>query len=343
MDPRKPRRIGDYELLAQLGRGGMAQVFAARRLGEPAAPVVALKKLDAPGDPDAHARFVDEARVLAMLSHPHIATVFEVEVDGPVPYMVMELVDGVDLRTLMKRCCTIDALPSFPAALTIIAQAALALDHAHRRTDVDGRPLRLVHRDISLSNLMITRSGDVKVLDFGIARSRLSTVHTEPGLVRGKPAYMAPEQALGHHVTYRADIFSLGVVLYELTTGVRCFNAASDVESMCAVVRGEYTLPSEFRTDYPPMLERAIQVALATDPDNRFASCAQFVTALEDVMAEHRWIGGADKVATMVANAFSSPHTPVPCRDVPTLRGVGVGFEEQLTRGNPRMPRGNHR
>jgi eukaryotic-like serine/threonine-protein kinase len=340
MDP-APHRIGNYELLARLGKGGMAQVWAARRSDLANAPVVAVKKLDAPDDPEAHARFVDEARVLAMLAHPHIATVIEVEVGGPEPYMVMELVDGVDLRTLMQRCCSIRTLPSFAASLTIVAQAALGLDHAHRRTDPEGRPLRLVHRDVSLSNIMVTRTGDVKVVDFGIARSRLSTVHTEPGLVRGKPAYMAPEQCLARHVTHRADIFALGVVLYELTTGSRCFNAGNDIDSMFAVVSGTYTLPSVVAPDFPPSLERVIRIALATDPEHRFSSCAQMVEALGDVMAEQRWMGGPEVVAQMVATAFSS--TPAPCGPVRTIRGVGVPFDDQLTRGNPRVVRGNSR
>jgi serine/threonine protein kinase len=297
--------IGDYELLAPLGRGGMASVFSARRVDRPNSSVVALKILDAPPDVmDAYPRFIDEANLLALLSHPNIARIFKVVEARPSPYMVMEYVEGFDLRVLLNRCLDRQILPSLAAVLAIVRQAALGLDHAHRRTDRNGNPLRLVHRDVSLSNIMVTRDGWVKVVDFGIARSTISTVRTLPGLVRGKPSYMAPEHCLGREVTHLADVFALGIVLYELATGMRCFNGDSDLDRMAACVKGDYTPPCELDATFPQSLERVIVTALQTEPDKRYPSAIAMVSALDRVAAEHDWACTREAIARSVDDAL---------------------------------------
>src|SRR5690606_18431290 len=151
----------------------------------------------------------------------------------------------------------------YAIAISIIAAAAAGLDHAHRRGDAGGNPLRLVHRDVSLSNIMVGHDGSVKVVDFGIASTTISDVHTIPGVVRGKASYMSPEQCLGDELDHRTDVFALGVVLYELTTGTRCFHGKSDFERMLAVVRGDYIAPCRIVADFPPELEQVIRTALA--------------------------------------------------------------------------------
>ncbi len=283
----------------------MAQVFLGRSGTGPLARQVALKVLDQQvASDDLTDLFLTEGRVVAMLQHPNIASVIDVNVDDGMLYLAMEYVDGVDLRELMVACLDRKELPSYEVALSIIAQAATGLDHAHRRCDADGRPLRLVHRDVSLTNIMVTHDGGVKVVDFGIARSTLSSNRTVPGTVRGKPSYMAPEQCLGEAIDHRADVFALGVVLYELTTGVRCFEGESDFDRMLAVVRGSFQVPSSIIPDFPADLETVILTAMANDPDQRYASCAALVAALEEILRERGWAGGASAVSRVMKCLF---------------------------------------
>jgi serine/threonine protein kinase len=203
-----------------------------------------------------------------------------------------------------------NALPSYEFSLSVVAQAAAGLDHAHRRCDLDGKPLRLVHRDVSLTNIMVGHDGIVKVVDFGIARSTLSSVHTSPGVVRGKASYMSPEQCVGDRVDHRTDVFALGIVLYELTTGTRCFAGKSDFERMLAVVQGDYIAPSDLVAEYPPELEQVVRTALAANPEHRYPSCAAMIDALERVMKGRGWLGGSAAIHRTMHELFGDVKTP---------------------------------
>src|SRR4051812_45371048 len=251
-------RLGNYELVRLLAQGGMTDIYLARQIGLDR--TVAVKVLNAQRALDAEscALFMDEARLVGMLSHANLAAIHEVAAHGDVHSLAMEYVDGAALREVLARAEQRQVALPFEAALTIIANAAAALDHAHRRCGPDGRPLHLVHRDVSLSNIMVARDGSVKVIDFGIAISTASMHHTNPGIVRGKASYMSPEQCLGDAVDLRTDVFALGIVLYELTTGRRCFSGNSDFERMVGVVRGEWAQPTDFIPDFPSSLEQVI-------------------------------------------------------------------------------------
>jgi serine/threonine-protein kinase len=144
----------------------------------------------------------------------------------------------------------------------------------------------------------------VKVVDFGIATTTIASVHTSPGIVRGKASYMSPEQCLGDRVDLRSDIFALGVVLYELTTGARCFHGKTDFERMLAVVRADYIAPSDLVANYPPELEHVIRTALASDPDQRFASAAAMIEALEHLAIAHGWVGGPGAIERLMHGLF---------------------------------------
>ncbi|MBA3455057.1 MAG: serine/threonine protein kinase [Deltaproteobacteria bacterium] len=297
-------RLGKYELVRPLGKGGMAAVYLARTGHGRFTREVALKVLEHDASHENTEMFLTEARVLGMLQHPNIASVIDVDIDDGTLYLAMEHVDGVDLRELLVACFERKELPSYEVALAIIAQAAAGLDHAHRRCDTKGRPLRIVHRDVSLTNIMVTHDGGVKVVDFGIARSTLSTAHTMPGTVRGKPSYMAPEQCTGDPVDHRTDVFALGIVLYELTTGMRCFEGESDFDRMLAVVRGTFQRPSAVQHDFPDDLEQVIMKALARDPADRYASCAAMVAALEQILRERGWAGGSSAIRRAMQVVF---------------------------------------
>jgi serine/threonine protein kinase len=250
--------------------------------------------------------FLDEARVCALLTHQNLTSVFEVDVD-PITgqhFIAMEYVHGVDLRELLAACAREHQLLPYDVALSIVAAAAAGLDHAHRRCGPDGRPLRLVHRDVSLSNIMIGHDGSVKVVDFGIATTAIATVHTSPGVVRGKASYMSPEQCLGDRVDHLTDVFALGIVLYELTTGMRCFHGKSDFERMLAVVRGDYIPPQQIIHDFPLELAEVIRTALSTNASQRYSSAAALIEAIEQVMAGHGWTTGPTTIAKLMQDLF---------------------------------------
>lgn len=306
------QRLGTYDLVKPLAHGGMAEVFLGRSAAPGYRPHVAVKVLSArrATERDSRAMFEDEARLVGLLDHPNIARVLEVAVEAGVHYLAMEYIHGADLRELVLAASRHDVAVPYEIALSIVTSAAAGLDHAHRRCDPQGKPLHLVHRDVSLSNIMVSHDGAVKVVDFGIARSTISTVHTMPGVVRGKASYMSPEQCKGDAVDHRSDVFALGVVLYELTTGARCFHGKTDFERMLAVVRGEYLAPRELVADYPPELEAVIRTALAADPAARYGSCAQLIEALEHVMAARGWIGGPLAIGKLMQQLFGTVAEP---------------------------------
>lgn len=306
-----PDQLGAYELVKPLAQGGMASVYLARTGGE-IERHVAVKVLcpQRALDADACALFLDEARVVSLLHHQNIATVHDVDVEAGHHYLAMEYIHGADLRELLLVASRQGALPSYEVSLAIVAQAAAGLHHAHTRCGADGQPLHLVHRDVSLSNIMVGHDGAVKVVDFGIARSVLSTVHTSPGVVRGKASYMSPEQCLGDKVDHRTDVFALGIVLYELTTGARCFAGKTDFDRMLAVVRGDYLRPSDLVAEYPLELEQVVRTALATDPELRYPSCAAMLEAIERVMKGRGWVGGASAIRKAMHEMFGEVREP---------------------------------
>ncbi|MEJ7597027.1 MAG: serine/threonine-protein kinase [Kofleriaceae bacterium] len=321
LEPLPLRRLGDYELIKRVARGGMADIYLAHRVGGGERPV-ALKVLNPRRAKEAEAcqMFLDEARVVALLDHHNIAAVLEVDVVDDQYYLAMEFVHGVDLRELLACAVRKQVDVPYETAVAIVVGAATGLDHAHRRTGPDGRPLCVVHRDVSLSNIMIGHDGSVKVVDFGIAQTAIATVHTSPGVVRGKASYMSPEQCLGDPVDHRADVFALGIVLYELTTGARCFSGKSDFERMLAVVRGEWLPPSQLDARYPRELELVVRRALATDPAQRYASASELCVALEQLAIDQLWVLGASSIARLARELFGEvpePWAPITYRAPP--------------------------
>ncbi|HEX5058724.1 MAG TPA: serine/threonine-protein kinase [Kofleriaceae bacterium] len=306
-------RLGNFELVRLLAQGGMADIYLARQVGiGQFERHVAVKVLNAQraSDPESCALFLDEARLVGMLNHGNLASVHEVAAQGGVHYLAMEYVHGADLREILAQAQRGDASIAYECALTIVMQAAAGLDHAHRRCAPDGRPLHLVHRDVSLSNIMVGHDGSVKLIDFGIATSAASIHRTNPGIVRGKASYMSPEQCLGDPVDLRTDVFALGVVLYEVATGRRCFQGNTDFERMLAVVQGNFVLPSEHVADFPPALEQVICKALAIKADDRFATASELIEALETVALLEGWTLGTHHTQRMMRGLFGTVVEP---------------------------------
>ncbi len=226
--------------------------------------------------------FLDEARLAAALNHQNVAQVFEVGQEGGNHYLAMEYVHGQDLRAVLAKAGQVGVRIPTELALAIVAGAAAGLHHAHDRRAQDGTPLGIVHRDVSPSNIMIGYDGAVKLLDFGIAKASARSVETQSGIIKGKFAYMSPEQCRGREVDRRSDVFSLGIILYEITTQHRCFRADSDFDTMHRIVTGDVVRPSRLVAGYPAQLEKIVMTALCTDPTRRYATASAL---LEDIEA----------------------------------------------------------
>jgi serine/threonine protein kinase len=270
-----------YEIFGKLAKGGMAEIFLAR--AATAAGVsrfVVLKRVlqERASDLQFLRMFLDEARLAAQLQHPNIAQVFDVGRLGDSYFFTMEYVHGVTVRELVQGLAG-QAVPIGPA-LAIAAGAAAGLHHAHERIGVDGRPLGIVHRDVSPSNLMVSFEGHVKVVDFGIAKATVRTQETHSGTVRGKISYLSPEQAIGGHIDRRSDVFSLGIVMWEMLTGLRLYKRSSEYASMAAVV--EEPVPPLPPTT-PPALAMLVMRALAKRPEDRWQTAQEMFDAIEAI------------------------------------------------------------
>jgi serine/threonine protein kinase len=216
------QRLGRYQLIKRLAIGGMAEIFLARVVGlEGFEKRVVLKSILAQHATDEEwvQMFLEEARLAATLQHPNIAQVFDVGRDRNVHFFTMEYVRGADVRRIMKAAERRGGVP-LEVAVAIVIGAAAGLHYAHDKTDDAGRPLGIVHRDVSPANVLVSEDGAVKVVDFGIAKAALRRAATRTGTIKGKAGWISPEQCRGDRLDRRSDIFALGILLYELTTGV---------------------------------------------------------------------------------------------------------------------------
>lgn len=275
-------RIGRYELLRRLARGGMAELYLARASGLHGFEKLCVVKLVLPHLVDDRRfvqMFLHEARMAATLDHPNIAQVTDIgELEGE-PFFVMQYVRGRDLRKIAK------ALRGAPlpldVALTVASQVAAGLHYVHESKGPEGKSLGLVHRDVSPANVMIGFDGDVKLVDFGIAKSVEQSDATRTGVIKGKVSYMSPEQCRGDAIDRRTDIFALGILLCEMTTGRRLFRGDTDFAIMSKIVEGRFPAPHEGRPEYPEALEAIVLRALRNDPEDRYQNTAEMQGDLE--------------------------------------------------------------
>ncbi|HWU86517.1 MAG TPA: serine/threonine-protein kinase, partial [Kofleriaceae bacterium] len=307
-------RIGRYELIAHLAAGGMGQVYLARSSG-PGGFVrhVVLKTLDLPGtdEDEAVAMFLDEARLLGLLHHQHISPVYEVGKDDEGQlFLVMDYIHGRTAHHVWTQTNELGAALPIDFSLTVAAAAASGLHYAHTRRDPDGRSLRIVHRDVSLSNLMIGYDGGVKLIDFGIAKATNRSTQTQAGFIKGKIGYMAPEQLRGHDVDARTDVFSLGIVLYELTTMRRAFREESDRATMDRIRTGAVVPPKAINPDFPAELERIILRALRVDPRERYPDAETMLRELDLLGHQLGLVLGDAAIVEVMSQLFEQQHEP---------------------------------
>jgi len=295
--------IGSYEILGRLGSGGMAEVFLARSLGEVGFEKrVAIKRMhpDLCREATHLQTFADEARLVAQLNHPNIVHVYAFERDGPSHYLVMEYIKGITLLRALQECLDrrLDVPPEAAAAIGV--QVCDALAYAHTARTYGGQPMHIVHRDIKPANIMLTRRGQVKITDFGVARATTNLHQTLPGTGKGTLAYMAPEQLEGDPITPRADLFSVGVVLFELFVGRRLFEDTG--LSKFLERRKEGVRREDFAALYHlyPDLVPILTSALARETEERYADAAAMGDDLRTLPISHthqdiaRWLRELD-------------------------------------------------
>jgi serine/threonine protein kinase len=290
-----PQRFGDYELLDCFARGGMGELFCARHVGiDGYERRVCIKRISAAhlGKPLFETMFVAEARITAQLSHQNIPHLYRYDrIDG-YPFMAMEYVDGPDLGQTMARARELGIEVPLPVVIAVADGLAGALGHAHQRRGLDGVPMRLVHRDVSPHNVVLSREGEVKLVDFGLACAWLGgRLLTPPGKFDGNHAYRAPEQLIDPMVDPRADVFSLGTLLYELVAGEPCF-AGNDEEEIMARVTTHQPDMAAARKDLPKALVQLLERCLRKDPDERYPSIAAMEPDLEAAARACGYFGG---------------------------------------------------
>ena len=260
----------NYQVLARLALGGMAEIFLARGVSSTGVErYCVLKRILRDRANDIHfvRMFLDEARLAAQLQHPNVAQVYDIGKLGDSYFFTMEYVHGETVRAILQRARSLRHEIPLNCVMTIVAGAAAGLHHAHDRIGVDGRPLGIVHRDVSPSNLMVSYEGGVKVVDFGVAKAADRMQETRSGTVKGKIAYLSPEQCRGQPIDRRSDLFSLGIVFWETLATERLFKRNSDFENMTAIVTETPPAPSTRRRGIPPEIDAISLRLLAKDPE----------------------------------------------------------------------------
>ncbi|XXX76368.1 protein kinase [Sorangium sp. So ce134] len=305
---RRPTALGRYRLLKKIGMGGMAEIWVASVAGISGVRKICVVKRILPhlaDSPEFVRMFLDEARIAATLDHPNLVQMYDIEEIDGVPVIAMEYLHGEDLRTVKKSLRSANRRMPVEHAITIAAGVAAGLHYAHEKVGFDGKPLDIVHRDVSPHNVFITYDGAVKILDFGIAKAANRVNETRDGALKGKVPYMSPEQCTSEQLDRRSDIYSVGILLYEMSTGSRLFRrGATEFELMRAIVEDPVMPPSQVCDDYPPALERIVLRCLERDREKRYATARDLQIDLEAFAREERLATSALALSSFMAELF---------------------------------------
>ncbi len=300
--------FGQYILMEHIATGGMAEVYKARMLGmEGFKKTVAIKRIlpHLTDNEEFVTMFVDEAKLAAQLNHNNIIHIYDLGKIDRSYYIAMEYIEGRDLRSVLTRCRDRGVTLPIPLALHVANLLASALDYAHRKRDFENRELGLVHRDVSPQNVLISEDGDIKLCDFGIAKAASKASHTRAGALKGKLQYMSPEQAWGKSLDHRSDLFSLGLVLFEMLTGQKVFSGDSELSILEQVRNPEVDPPSKYNPEVPPDVDAIVLKALEADREHRYQSARDFQQDLEKVLRDHGWSPGQADLAAFVKELFA--------------------------------------
>ena len=327
------QRFGDYTLVNKIAQGGMAELFLAKRRGvEGFEKTVAIKRIlpELSWNREFVSMFINEAKIAARLSHPNIVQIFDFGKIDNYYFIAMEYVQGENLREMLKRTVEKKITISADIAALVIARACAGLDHAHRKTDETGKPLRIIHRDVSPQNVLVSFEGDVKVVDFGIAKAVAESPEATRGVLKGKLAYLSPEQVSGLNLDARSDIFAIGLVLYELLVGKKLFDMADPAEILDAIVHVDSNQVAKSVPGIDKTLREVLRRALHVDPNQRFASAGEMQSALEKYLRERGDPGGTLQLSNIMRLLFDErigENTASLLREqVMGVRGSGIGL-----------------
>lgn len=321
-------QLGRYKILAELGRGAMGVVYRGEDplLSRTVAIKTIIMSSDAQARAEYEARFYQEAKAAGGLNHPNLITIYDIGREGDTAYMAMELLDGVELRELMKRGRVAPAL-----ALEIAAQVADGLAYAHERG--------VVHRDIKPANVMVIRDRHAKIMDFGIARIRVSEIQTQAGTMLGSPKYMSPEQVTGLRADHRSDIFSLGIMIYELMSGTPPFSAPTITGLMHNIATAAAPPPSSVDRSLPVMLDLIIAKALEKEPDARYQDAAEIAADLRACLEQLTGSPAAAPAPPAEAERTAQLDVPLDSRTVALEPETTVAAEATRVAGHEAVER----
>ena len=305
---KKPSLFGKYLLLERLNVGGMAEVFVAKAFGvEGFERILAIKKIlpTMAEDEEFITMFIDEARISVQLSHANIVHIHELGRHDDAYYIAMEYVSGKDLRALLERFRRRHELMPTAMAVFVATKICEGLDYAHRKKDARGQDLKIIHRDVSPQNILLSYEGEVKIIDFGIAKAANRSQKTQAGILKGKFGYMSPEQVRGMEIDHRSDIFAMGVIMYEMLTGEKLFVGESDFSTLEKVRNAEVVSPRQFNPDIPAGLERVVLKALAREVEDRYQWTSDLQEDLLRFLLAGDAIYSAKHLAAFMKDAFA--------------------------------------
>jgi serine/threonine protein kinase len=302
----EPKKFGNYQLLQKIATGGMAELYRAKVIRSHGfEKLVVIKKIlpHLTEQGNLVKAFIDEARLAALLQHENIVQIYDFgSIDGEY-FIAMEYLFGKDLRKLTDKAKKTAVPLGLENTLYIISQICAGLDYSHNLKDLQGKPLNIIHRDINPQNIFLTYEGQVKIIDFGIAKAASHNSTTHEGLIKGKLAYMSPEQATGKTIDPRSDIFSTGIIFYELLAGRRMFEGET-MQVYSQVREGQYEPLDKILPDLPPKLHAVVEGALAKDPDQRYQTCGEMLADLEECIFDLSVRTNGRRFATFVKEFF---------------------------------------
>lgn len=332
---RAVHRIGRYRVLSEIGRGGMAAVYLASLKGPTGVnKLVVLKALlpELASEPESLRMFLEEARLAAQLNHANVVQTYEVGTEDDQHVIVMEYLEGQSLANVARRGSSNGEAPALALLLRVILETLEGLHYAHEMTGYDGQPLHIVHRDVSPQNVFVTYDGQVKVLDFGIAKVASSSIHTATGVIKGKVAYMPPEQMAGDPIDRRADVYAVGCMLWAVAAGEKLWKDLPDVQIMKRVLNGEIPSPRDKNPDCDEELERIVMKALANEREGRYASALDMHHDLESYVEARGLQMKPKQVGAYVSTLFAE--TRAELRALVERQLAAISNEQTLSTDN---------
>lgn len=327
--------FGRYELIKKIATGGMAEIFLARQAGiEGFEKLLVLKRIlpHLAENEEFVEMFLHEARVAVRLNHPNIVQIYDLGEEGGSYFIAMEYIHGEDARRIWRTCEKAGMNLPIPLACRIAMDAAAGLAYAHKRCDASGRPLNIIHRDISPQNLLVSFEGSVKVVDFGIAKAADQATQTRSGVLKGKYSYMSPEQASGLEIDQRTDQFALGIVLHELLTFQRLFKRSNEIQTLTAVADCQVPPPSSINSNVAPELDAIVMKALAKNPDDRFVDLQEFQLAIEEWLVTTRQPSSNALLSTFLKSLYADRLAQEAREELPFERELSNGSDSIISK-----------